>query len=124
MMEHPDLKMMDVMQAVAKVWSEMTMDDKIPFINKSQEDRYRFQEESETFMRQRFDHSSNRMDPRMMRPQPAANKRPMTGYMIFAKTIRNNVKQAGHDLTVQELMRLIGREWAKLSMDEKYQYDI
>ncbi len=40
--------------------------------------------------------------------------------MIFAKTIRNNVKESGHDLTVQELMRLIGREWAKLSIDEKY----
>ena len=51
-------------------------------------------------------------------------RRPPTGFMVFAKLIRNNVKNSGQDLTVKELMRLIGREWQKLSIDEKYKYDV
>ena len=34
-MEHPELKMMDVMKAVAEVWASMKYEDKIPYINKS-----------------------------------------------------------------------------------------
>ena len=51
----------------------------------SEQDRSRFQEESECFMRQRFNLSSNKMDPRMQNPNMAKCYRPLTGYMYFAR---------------------------------------
>ena len=113
-----------IFKEVAKIWFSLSHEEKIPYINRSEADRTRFQEESETFIRQRFQHSSNKYDPRMQRPAMANCRRPPTGYMVFAKLIRNNVKNSGQDLTVKELMRLIGREWQKLSIDEKYKYDV
>ena len=47
----------------------------------------------------------------------------MTGYMMFAKTIKQRVKNNKQDLTTKELMRLISKEWSMLSPDEKFGFD-
>ena len=85
----------------------------------SEQDRSRFQEESDCFIRQRFSHSSNKFDARMQNVQMATARKPATGYLIFAKQVRERIKLLEQDLTTKELMRLIGREWAKLSPEEK-----
>ena len=62
---HPELPMTIIFAEVAKIWMSLNSEQKIPYVNKSEADRTRFQEESETFIRQRFQHSSNKYDPRM-----------------------------------------------------------
>jgi protoporphyrinogen oxidase len=51
-------------------------------------------------------------------------KRPMTGYMMFCKKMRDKIKATGQDFTVKETMKTIGREWSKLSVEEKTRYDL
>ena len=53
----------------------------------------------------------------------ATGRKAMTGYMVFAKTIKQRVKNNSQDLTTKELMRLISKEWSQLSPEEKLNFD-
>ena len=51
-------------------------------------------------------------------------KKPMSGYMIFCKNMRQQIKDSGQDLTVKETMKYIGSCWRKLSIEDKTRYDL
>lgn len=48
----------------------------------------------------------------------------MTGFLCFAKEMRERMKKENPKLQCSELMRLIGIEWTRMSQEEKKKYDM
>lgn len=78
------------------------------------EDKRRFLEEQEAFIRQRFAFPSNTFDQRLGRSTNLP-RRPMTGFLCFAKEMRERMKKENPKLQCSELMRQIGIEWTRMT---------
>eukprot|EP00483_Globobulimina_turgida_P000238 UN00238 len=63
--------------------------------------------------------------PTKVPPKPKQNgapKRPMSAYFLFAADEREAVKEANPDLSMAEISKVLGADWAKLSKREKKRY--
>lgn len=49
-------------------------------------------------------------------------KKPLSGYMLFAKEMRPKLKEESPDLTFGEVGKELGARWRALSDDEKAKY--
>lgn len=122
MRENPNMAFLEVMREVGTRWGKLSEDDKEPFKERANEDKRRFLEEQEAFMRQRFAFPSNTFDQRMAKTTTSLPKRPLSPFLVFAKEMRERMKKENPKLTVSELMKQIGMEWTKMSQEEKRRY--
>jgi hypothetical protein len=53
---------------------------------------------------------------------PDAPKKPLTGFMLYAKNTREAVKKENPDIKPTEVMKKIGEMWGALSDEEKASY--
>eukprot|EP00483_Globobulimina_turgida_P000739 UN00739 len=63
--------------------------------------------------------------PTKVPPKPKKNgapKRPMSAYFLFAADERESVKEANPDLSMAEISKILGADWAKLTKREKKRY--
>jgi hypothetical protein len=59
MRDNPAMSFLEVMREVSARWSRLNEEEKEPFKERSMEDKRRFLEETEAFVRQRFAFPSN-----------------------------------------------------------------
>lgn len=63
----------------------------------SENDRNRYEEEADCFMRQKFTESYDNLDPRMQNPRHDPNKnpnQPNTGYKLFVREQMHKIKES------------------------------
>jgi hypothetical protein len=66
MRECPHMNFLEVMREVGVRWARLAEEEKEPFKERSMEDKRRFLEETEVFIRQRFAFPTNHFDQRMV----------------------------------------------------------
>jgi hypothetical protein len=101
----------------------MTEEEKEPFKERSMEDKRRFLEETEAFIRQRFAFPSNTFDQRIAQQGTVVPKRPLTGFQIYLREMREKMKKENPKLVMAEFMRYVSVEWTRMSQEEKKRYD-
>lgn len=75
------MSFLEVMREVGGRWGRLTEEEKEPFKERSMEDKRRFLEETDAFVRQRFAFPSNTFDQRLaQQTSTPAPKRPLTGF--------------------------------------------
>jgi hypothetical protein len=80
--KYPEHKMMKIIIELSKLWGQMTAEEKQKYVDQSEQDRARYQQEAESFIRARH-HFEQRLGPK-----PA-----FSGYMIFCRYMRQQAKQ-------------------------------
>eukprot|EP00347_Sterkiella_histriomuscorum_P018014 403347115 len=122
MRESPNMTFLEVMREVGVRWSKLSEVEKEPFKERSLEDKRRFLEEQEVFIRQRFAFPSNTFDQRLAQGQPQ-QKRPITGFQMYLRELREKTKKENPKLQMGEFMKQASMNWTRMSQKEKKMYD-
>ena len=115
MRECPHMNFLEVMREVGVRWARLAEEEKEPFKERSMEDKKRFLEETEVFIRQRFAFPTNHFDQRMADLGAPTPKRPMTGFQIFVREMREKMKKDNPKLVMSEFMKSVSMEWTRMS---------
>lgn len=123
MRDNPQMSFLDVMKEVGLRWGQLPEEDKEPFKERSMEDKRRFLEETESFVRQRFAFPTNTFDQRLAQQGMPMPKRPLTGFQFFLRETREKLKKDNPKMPMGEFMRHVSIEWTRMSQEEKKHYE-
>ena len=117
------MSFLEVMREVGIRWGQLPEEEKEPFKERSMEDKRRFLEETEAFVRQRFAFPSNTFDQRLAQQGTSVPKRPLTGFQMYLREMREKMKKENPKLPMSEFMKYVSVEWTRMSQEEKKRYD-
>lgn len=93
-------------------WREMNEKTKEPFEKKAEFDKERYDREMKLYGGPGSKKASR---------DPTQPKRPLSGYFLFLADFRT--KMAGSNMEHKEILKLAGKEWSELTMEEKTPYE-
>ncbi|CDW82148.1 UNKNOWN [Stylonychia lemnae] len=123
MRENASMSFLEVMREVGERWNKLSEIEKEPFKERSMEDKRRYLEEQEVFIRQRFAFPSNTFDQRLAQTTTQQPKRPITGFQMYLRELREKLKKDNPKLVMSEFMKQASMNWTRMSQAEKKRYD-
>eukprot|EP00347_Sterkiella_histriomuscorum_P016326 403353616 len=119
MMDKNTVNFKEIMSLLGQRWKEMSEDEKLPYRQKSEEDRSRHSDESKKYLEKKHNEMHSKEVRRGKNGQP---KKPRTAYQIFAHVIRKKLKIKKPHANDSDISKAVTIEWAKLSGDQKRFY--
>jgi len=127
--EFPELSMQQLTQKIGERWSNMTEEEKIPFVRMADLDKVRYAREKAMMLEGEGAWSmpptpsgSTATTPSSSKKDRIGPKKALTPYMGFSGAMRNKMREEFTDLTMQQLTQKIGQRWSSLSDEEKIPY--
>ena len=92
-------------------WKKISDDDKVEFEEKAEEDKKRYKKEMEDYTPPSDDDDSDdgggKKKAKRAKKDPNAPKGPMNAYMLFANSVRAQVREENPDLSMTEVVSTI-----------------
>lgn len=107
--ESPSASFQDIGKILGQRWNSLSAEEKLPFEQKAQADKARYEQEMEGYNR--------------MVSANAPPKRFMSAYMFFANSNREQVKMQSPEATFADVGKILGEKWKSLTPEEKAPYE-
>jgi len=120
--DNPNITFPDVGKELGRLWKETT--DKEKYEKLAQEGKVRYKKEYEAYKETKSSSSEEEEAPKKKKKKkdPNAPKGKLSGYMIFSRDIRADIKEEFPNATFGETGKHIGEKWRDLSESEKKKY--
>jgi upstream-binding transcription factor len=114
---NPDMKKSEIAKELARLWRELTAEEKQPFLDKANEDKKRYREELLNYREQ---------DKFSLLPQGGRKtkspRNTSTAFTIFSKEKRLELQQQNPKMKPKEVSKELGRMWKEMSDDQRRPY--
>ena len=96
-------------------WKKLSDDDKVEYEEKAEEDKKRYKKEMEDYTPPSDDDDSDSDDgggkkkAKRAKKDPNAPKKPMNAYMLYANSVRAQVREENPDLSMGEVVSAMAR---------------
>ncbi|KAL7494445.1 hypothetical protein ACHAWT_003270 [Skeletonema menzelii] len=119
---NPDATFGQIGKLLGEEWKKMSDDDKVEFEEMAEEDKKRYQKEMEDYTPPSDDDDSDdgggKKTAKRAKKDPNAPKRPMNAYMLYANSVREQVREENPDLSMGEVTKEISQKYKSLDEDE------
>eukprot|EP00056_Hartaetosiga_gracilis_P012053 m.187705 g.187705 ORF g.187705 m.187705 type:complete len:1009 (+) comp13627_c0_seq6:580-3606(+) len=105
-----------VVQTLSPKWREMGDEEKEPFVRLAIEDKKRYVNDLQGVSDKNLSKFA-----RKLKRDPNKPKKPLSGYILFCKTFREEVKKITS--SAPEVFKVLSQRWKALSEDERAQYN-
>jgi len=119
---NPDATFGQIGKLLGEEWKKISDDDKVEFEEKAEEDKKRYKKEMEDYTPPSDDDDSDdgggKKKAKRAKKDPNAPKGPMNAYMLFANSVRAQVREENPDLSMTEVSKEISQKYKSLDEDE------
>ena len=118
------MKTTEVMKAIATEWQGLTEEEKKPYEAKAEEltaERNAKIASGEIVPKKRKS-AADKEDSKKQKKDSGRMKGLTTAYFIYMKEVRAKIVEANKGAGVTDIAKLVGAEWAKLSVEEREKY--
>jgi len=119
---HPGIKFQEVAKILGEMWKGITEADKKPYEQQAQRDRLRYKEEMEHYKPPPAIDSSDddkKSKKRKRRKDPNEPKGAPSAYILYANSIREDIKKENPDAQFTDTGRIIGQKWKQLTEEQR-----
>lgn len=113
------LKNTEVLKKLGEMWKSIDDKKKKKYIKMAEEDKERYEEEMKNYNPP----SSDKNEKKKKKSKKSGKKRALSGYMLFCKDARENVKEENPDMKLTEITKILGQMWRDLSEKKKTKYN-
>lgn len=120
---NPKLSFGDVCKQLAPVWTNLTPEEKAPYVEQHIQDKKRFKEAQANLTPEQIKHlkRNKRHKRQVKRFRPKAGLSP---YMFYVITKRSQIAAANSTKTFQEIGKLLGATWNSMTPEAKSVYEV
>eukprot|EP00985_Skeletonema_marinoi_P013633 scaffold6789_cov206-Skeletonema_marinoi.AAC.17 len=115
---NPDATFGQIGKLLGEEWKKISDDDKVEFEEKAEEDKKRYKKEMEDYTPPSDDDDSDdgggKKKAKRAKKDPNAPKGPMNAYMLFANSVRAQVREENPDLSMTEVSKEISQKYKSL----------
>mmetsp|Transcript_8785 Transcript_8785/g.13166 ORF Transcript_8785/g.13166 Transcript_8785/m.13166 type:complete len:825 (+) Transcript_8785:209-2683(+) len=121
---NPDATFGQIGKLLGEEWKKISDDDKVEFEEKAEEDKKRYKKEMEDYTPPSDDDDDDSDDgggkkkAKRAKKDPNAPKGPMNAYMLYANSVRAQVREENPDLSMTEVSKEISQKYKSLDEDE------
>lgn len=108
--EFPDYKVTQVSVELGRRWKLLTDEEKKPYVQKSKDDKERYEDEMEGYVKPTF------------AEQKVVKKRGSTAYNMFCAEKRPRMKKNNEEKTGKEITKMLAEMWKETSDERKLKY--
>eukprot|EP00468_Gymnochlora_sp_CCMP2014_P010934 CAMPEP_0167753054 /NCGR_PEP_ID=MMETSP0110_2-20121227/7494_1 /TAXON_ID=629695 /ORGANISM="Gymnochlora sp., Strain CCMP2014" /LENGTH=882 /DNA_ID=CAMNT_0007638765 /DNA_START=15 /DNA_END=2663 /DNA_ORIENTATION=- len=127
--EFPDKKFGEIQAEVGKRWKALSKEEKLPYEEKSKEDKKRYLEEKQKYDEEHKDdpeeeEEEERPKKRQRKKKKLAGqpKRYLSAFFFYIGEKRESVKEMNPEMKNSEVTKKLGAQWRALSAEEKQPY--
>lgn len=115
---NPDMEFGEVTKTIANEWNNMNESQKAKYEKQSEEDRVRYESESDAFNREHPE-----VKRRKLKAKKDAPKKARSAYLFYTMEKRNEFKNANPNKTFGDLTKLVADDWKKLNASQKKKFE-
>ncbi|CDW86559.1 UNKNOWN [Stylonychia lemnae] len=117
--DNPDLEYYDIKRMLEDIWADLDEDQLKYYDEKSRDDKWRFLEEWEAWLRQRF----ASIVPIQPDKFPAPPKRPINGFKVFGEAQKTKFLDMMPESQQHEIAGLVNRIWHQLPTEIRQDFE-
>jgi hypothetical protein len=123
---HPDVGFGQIGKMLGEEWKKTSPEEKKRFHEEAAKDKIRYQKEMASYKEAHPESSDEEEKPakkKRKKKDPNAPKKPCSAFFHFSRRMRPKIKEQNPQATFGQLGKLIGEEWAKLTPEQKKEYE-
>merc|ERR1712194_239745 len=118
----------DIARLVSDEWKKLGDSGKAQWEEKAKKDKVRYQNEMKDYSPPSSDDDDSGDDkakkPKRAKKDPNAPKRPMNAYMLYANSVRAQIRKDNPELSIGDTSKEISARYKKISADEKAELEV
>lgn len=115
------LKNTDVLKKLGEMWKDLDDKKKKKYVKMAEQDKERYDEEMKNYNPPSSEKNEN--EKKKKKSKKSGKKRALSGYMLFCKDAREDVKEENPDMKLSEITKILGQMWRDLSEKKKKKYN-
>jgi len=130
-LENPTLRMTQISGKVAELWANTPSEDKRVYQERAAKDKERYNSEMEVYkasdafkehQKHLQEYKLNKKKAEKFGKDPNMPKRPISAFMLYANTVRSQVRAANPSLSIGDTGKKIGEMWNSMPEDQKEEW--
>jgi len=121
--ECPEMSTTDIAKESGRRWAQLSPDEKANFENQSRDQKAEYDEAMSNYTPgAMYQNQNGPARPAKKVKDKNAPKAPLSAYFLFGNAERDRVREEHPEMSMPEIAKQLGKEWANLSMEEKQPY--
>lgn len=119
--EFPEMSTTDVAKESGRRWAQLSPEEKEKYESRSKESKSEYDQAMSSYVpTQMYQQPATKHQKKVK--DPNAPKPPLSAYFLFGNAERDRVRKEHPEMTMPEIAKQLGKEWATLSQEEKQPY--
>jgi len=120
--ECPEMSTTEIAKESGRRWAQLSPEERQNFENQSRDAKTEYEEAMSNYTPGAMYQNQNASKPAKKVKDKNAPKPPLSAYFLFGNAERDRVRQEHPEMSMPEIAKQLGKEWASLSQDEKQPY--
>ena len=123
--EDPNIGFGDISKKLSEKWKSLSENEKIPYINKSNDDKERFKTEMEKYnisVSEPNEEENKNDKKKRKKKNKDAPKKPLSAYLFFSMEERPKITEKDPNLKFVDITKMVAEKWKSLNEKDKAPY--